>query len=80
MFYVGAKREYRHRRRQDGGGSWFVYKDGNNILYVEQSSEEKLYSRGLMCEVNWIPKVKESEFLCATKVRYRQPERNVGKN
>jgi tRNA-specific 2-thiouridylase len=81
MFYtLGQRRGLGIGGVKDGGeGRWFVYdKDvKNNILYVEQGSEEKLYSRGLMCEeVNWIPqRPKESEFLCAAKVRYRQPEK-----
>lgn len=64
--------------KEGGTGRWFVYdKDvKNNILYVEQGSEERLYSRGLVCEdVNWIPKAPEkNQFECRAKVRYRQPE------
>lgn len=52
-------------------GRWFVVdKDvRNNILYVEQGSEEKLYSSGLVCNnVNWIPEIPEKkEFICMPK-------------
>ena len=62
-------------------GRWFVIdKDvKNNILYVEQGNEEKLYSKALICNnVNWIPqKPQEKEFTCNAKMRYRQPDQKV---
>ena len=65
-------------QKGDDGGRWFVIEKDlkNNILYVAHSSEEKLYSKGLiMNAVNWIPyPPTEKEFHCTAKFRYRQPE------
>jgi tRNA-specific 2-thiouridylase len=67
--------------REGDTGRWFVVgKDvQNNILYVEQGSEQKLYSRGLVCEeFNFITqKPEKAQFECTAKTRYRQPDQRV---
>ncbi|WFG96993.1 tRNA 2-thiouridine(34) synthase MnmA [Spiroplasma citri] len=47
-----------------------------NILYVAKSSEEKwLYSTScLVTDVNWINTLREKEFNCTAKFRYRQKD------
>ena len=65
-------------QKGDDGTRWFVIEKDmkNNILYVAHGGEERLYSKGLICnEVNWIPfKPDKDEFECTAKFRYRQPE------
>jgi len=48
----------------------------NNILYVAKSSEEKwLYSTScIITDVNWINTLREKEFNCTAKFRYRQKD------
>ncbi|WP_342255556.1 tRNA 2-thiouridine(34) synthase MnmA [Spiroplasma endosymbiont of Poecilobothrus nobilitatus] len=48
----------------------------NNILYVAKSSEEKwLYSTScIIADVNWINTLREKEFNCTAKFRYRQKD------
>lgn len=69
----------------DGGsGRWFVYdKDvDNNILYVQQGSEERLYSgAAIIGNVNFIPeKFENPSFECYAKFRYRQSDQAVSVN
>lgn len=65
-------------QKGDDGSRWFVIEKDikNNILYVAHGNEDRLYSKGLICnKVNWIPSVpKEKVFECTGKFRYRQPE------
>jgi tRNA-specific 2-thiouridylase len=81
MYYtIGQRKGLGIGGVSEGTGRWFIIdKDvKNNILYVEQS-EERLYSKGLICnEVNWIPAPpQKNEFCCAAKMRYRQNDQNV---
>lgn len=62
------------------GDPWFVVGKNvrENILYVEQSSDNKyLYSDALIAtDVNWINDVEEA-FTCTAKFRYRQKDSKV---
>lgn len=83
MFYtLGQRRGLNIGGKHGGNGKrWFVYdKDvQNNILYVSQGENDKLFSKGLVTyKVNWIPsQPKEKEFECFAKFRYRQPDQKV---
>lgn len=62
-----------------GSGRWFVLEKDvkNNILYVEQGTEEKLYSKSLVCtDINWIPKITDKRHL-NIKNRYRQEDQSA---
>ena len=65
-------------QKGDDGTRWFVIEKDlkNNILYVAHGDEDRLYSKGLICDnMNWIPfEPKEKVFECTGKFRYRQPE------
>ncbi len=83
MFYTLGQRKGLNIGGQVGGsnGRWFVIdKDvKNNIVYVSQGENEKLFSKALITRnVNWIPeKPKENTFMCCAKFRYRQPDQEV---
>ena len=80
MYYtIGQRRGLGIGGQQgDDGSRWFVIEKDlkNNILYVAHGAEDRLYSKGLICnKVNWIPSTpKETTFKCTGKFRYRQPE------
>lgn len=62
------------------GNRWFVIdKDiKNNILYVSQGEDDRLFSVGLVADkFSWINKPKDSQFKCYAKFRYRQPDQEV---
>ena len=83
MFYTLGQRKGLNIGGQAGGsnGRWFVFdKDvKNNIVYVSQGENDKLYSKALVTKnVNWIPGVPvEKTFECKAKFRYRQPDQDV---
>lgn len=83
MFYTYGQRRGLHIGGMHGGngGRWFVYdKDvKNNILYVSQGDEGRLYSKGLVSyAINWIPKTPDQkEFTCLARFRHRQPLQKV---
>lgn len=83
MFYTYGQRRGLHIGGMHGGngGRWFVYdKDvKNNILYVSQGDEGRLYSKGLVSyAINWIPKTPgQKEFTCLARFRHRQPLQEV---
>ncbi len=83
MYYtLGQRRGLNIGGRKGGNGErWFVIKKDlkNNILYVSQGEDDKLYSDGLYASgMNWIPqKPQEKEFECLAKFRYRQPDQQV---
>ena len=83
MYYtLGQRRGLNIGGIANGNGDrWFVIdKDvENNILYVSQGEDDKLYSKGLITyKVNWIPSTpKETQFECYAKFRYRQPDQKV---
>lgn len=83
MFYTYGQRRGLHIGGMHGGngGRWFVYdKDvKNNILYVSQGDEGRLYSRGLVSyAINWIPKEPDQKtFTCLARFRHRQPLQEV---
>ena len=83
MFYTFGQRRGLHIGGMAGGngGRWFVYdKDvKNNILYVSQGDEGRLYSKGLVSyDINWIPKKPEQKtFNCLARFRHRQPLQEV---
>lgn len=83
MYYtLGQRRGLNIGGRAGGNGQrWFVIKKDleNNILYVSQGEDEKLFSDGLYASgMNWIPEIpKEKEFDCLAKFRYRQPDQAV---
>lgn len=83
MYYtLGQRRGLNIGGRKGGNGErWFVIKKDlkNNILYVSQGEDDKLYSDGLYANgMNWIPqKPQEKEFECLAKFRYRQPDQQV---
>ena len=58
-------------------GAWFVIgKDvKNNILYVSQGDESRLFTSEINCkDFNFIPRApKEREFDCMVRIRHRQP-------
>lgn len=63
------------------GEPWFVAEKDlkNNILYVVQGDDPRLYSQGLLAtDVNWIKgESPNSEFHCHAKFRYRQKDQGV---
>ncbi len=65
-------------QKGDDGGRWFITEKDlkNNILYVAHGDEDRLYSKGLICnEINWIPSPPaQKDFKCTAKFRYRQAE------
>lgn len=83
MYYtIGQRKGLGIGGVKDGGaGRWFVTaKDiKTNILYVQQGSEEMLYSKALECStVNWIPQLPQKlQFECNAKFRYRQTDQKV---
>ncbi len=83
MFYTLGQRKGLNIGGQVGGsnGRWFVVdKDvKNNIVYVSQGENDRLYSKALITRnVNWIPKKpNENVFVCKAKFRYRQPDQDV---
>lgn len=83
MFYTLGQRRGLNIGGQTGGnnGRWFVIdKDvKNNIVYVSQGENDKLFSKALKTyNVNWIPnKPQEKIFECKAKFRYRQPDQDV---
>ncbi|MBQ4558017.1 MAG: tRNA 2-thiouridine(34) synthase MnmA [Clostridia bacterium] len=82
MFYTLGQRRGLDLGGVAGGNGdrWFVIdKDvKNNILYVSQGEDDKLFSVGLKSDVvNWINKPNEVEFECFAKFRYRQPDQGV---
>ena len=82
MFYTLGQRRGLDLGGVAGGNGdrWFVIdKDvKNNILYVSQGEDDKLFSKGLISDtMNWINKPKDNEFECFAKVRYRQPDQVV---
>jgi len=82
MFYTLGQRRGLDLGGVAGGNGdrWFVIdKDvKNNILYVSQGEDDKLFSVGLKSDVmNWTNKPKEAEFECFAKFRYRQPDQGV---
>ena len=83
MFYTFGQRRGLHIGGMAGGngGRWFVYdKDvKNNILYVSQGDEGRLYSRALISyDINWIPKTPDEKvFTCLARFRHRQPLQEV---
>ncbi len=83
MFYTLGQRKGLNIGGQVGGsnGRWFVFdKDvKNNIVYVSQGENDRLYSRALITRnVNWIPSLpKQKNFKCMAKFRYRQPDQEV---
>ncbi len=83
MFYtLGQRRGLNLGGKTGGNGErWFVIdKDvKNNILYVSQGEDDKLFSDALIAkQINWIPSVpKDKTFECYAKFRYRQPDQKV---
>ena len=83
MFYTLGQRKGLDLGGKAGGNGerWFVIdKDiKNNILYVSQGEDEKLFSKGLISDkMNWIcDEPKENSFTCFAKFRYRQPDQEV---
>ncbi len=82
MFYtLGQRRGLDLGGIKGGNGDrWFVIdKDvANNILYVSQGEDDKLFSVALDTDVfNWINKPEEKIFNCYAKFRYRQPDQKV---
>ena len=83
MFYTLGQRKGLNIGGQVGGtnGRWFVIEKDvkNNIVYVSQGENDKLYSKALTSNfVNWIPEVpREKVFECKAKFRYRQPDQDV---
>jgi len=82
MYYtIGQRKGLNIGGQKNEEGRWFVIeKDLNkNILYVSHGDEDRLFSKGLICnKINWIPFMpKNREFECRAKFRYRQTEQNV---
>lgn len=83
MFYTLGQRRGLDLGGVAGGNGerWFVIdKDiKNNILYVSQGEDDKLFSVGLISDkMNWIAnEPKEDKFECYAKFRYRQPDQKV---
>ena len=82
MFYTLGQRRGLNLGGVAGGNGdrWFVFdKDiKNNILYVSQGEDDKLYSSGLIADkVNWINQPNVDRFDCYAKFRYRQPDQKV---
>lgn len=83
MFYTLGQRRGLDLGGMAGGNGerWFVIdKDiKNNILYVSQGEDDKLFSVGLISDkMNWIAsEPKEDKFECFAKFRYRQPDQKV---
>ncbi len=82
MFYtLGQRRGLDLGGIKGGNGErWFVIdKDvKNNILYVSQGEDDKLFSAALETDVfNWINKPESNQFQCYAKFRYRQPDQKV---
>lgn len=83
MYYtLGQRRGLNIGGLKGGNGQrWFVIdKDlKNNVLYVSQGEDDRLFSDGLYASgMNWIPEKPESkEFDCFAKFRYRQPDQKV---
>lgn len=83
MYYtLGQRRGLNIGGRAGGNGQrWFVISKDleNNILYVSQGEDDKLFSDGLYASgMNWIPQLpQEKEFDCLAKFRYRQPDQKV---
>ena len=83
MYYtLGQRRGLNIGGKKDGNGQrWFVISKDleNNILYVSQGEDDKLFSDGLFASgMNWIPEIPNKEnFNCFAKFRYRQPDQAV---
>jgi tRNA-specific 2-thiouridylase len=82
MYYtIGQRKGLNIGGQKEEEGRWFVIEKDliNNILYVAHGEEDRLYSKGLVCEkINWIPQMpKNKEFICKAKFRYRQSEQEV---
>ena len=83
MYYtLGQRRGLNIGGRAGGNGQrWFVISKDleNNILYVSQGEDDKLFSDGLYASgMNWIPQMPiDKEFDCFAKFRYRQPDQKV---
>ncbi len=81
-YTLGQRKGLNIGGRSDGDGQrWFVVEKDlkNNVLYVSQGEDDKLFSDGLFAsEMNFIPETpKQKKFRCFAKFRYRQPDQEV---
>ena len=81
MYYTLGQRQGLGIGGSGTGEPWFVAeKDlANNILYVVQGDDPRLYSNGLVASnLNWIPGgTPPDQITCTAKFRYRQPDQEV---